>query len=178
MWSVDQANAMSDNWGFNCGPAAVCAVTGMTPEQLHPHLGDFEKKKYTNPTLMIQILKRLGIESRWKMDARGVNNLAWPEFGLVRVQWSGPWCRPGVPMRVRYRHTHWVATDARKSFTDDRVVFDINATSVGGWIYYDEWSRQLVPWLLDQIVPKSDGKWWPTHSVEIVKPQLVRRGTR
>lgn len=157
---------MDDEWGFNCGPAAICAITGMTPEQLRPQLGDFEKKKYTNPTLMMQILKRLNIESHWKMDARGVKDLLWPTFGLVRIQWSGPWCDRGVPMRARYRHTHWVATDATRWF---RGVFDINATCVGGWLRYDEWNRQLVPWLLDQVEPMADGRWWLTHTVEVVR---------
>lgn len=29
--------------------------------------------------------------------------------GINRVQWEGPWLEPGVPARVAYRHTHWVA---------------------------------------------------------------------
>jgi len=170
MWSVDRANFMADEWGFNCGPAAICAVTGMSPEDLRPYLGDFEKKRYTNPRLMRQTLKRLDVQSRWLTDAHGVKNLSWPEFGLVRVQWSGPWCEPGVPMRARYRHTHWVATDARGGY---RRVFDINATCAGGWICYDEWNMQLVPWLLSQCQPKADGKWWPTHSVEMATQRAV-----
>ena len=28
MWTVDEAEAMADEWGFNCGPAALSAVTG------------------------------------------------------------------------------------------------------------------------------------------------------
>ena len=164
-WSVDQANLMGEKWGFNCGPASVCAVTGMTPQQLRPHLGDFEEKGHTNPTLMRQILRGLDVPSHWLVDARGVKNLSWPTFGLVRVQWSGAWCGENVPMRARYRRTHWVATEAVGS---SRVVFDINAICVGGWIPYDEWSQELVPWLLNECVPKSDGKWWPTHSVEVV----------
>lgn len=165
MWSVERANKMADDWGFNCGPAAICAVTGFTPEELRPHLGDFEHKHYTNPNLMRQILQSLDVQSKWTVDARGVKNLSWPEFGLVRVQWSGPWCAPGVPMRARYRHTHWVATDSCNGGL--RRVFDINATCVGGWIPYQEWNEQLVPWLLNECQPKADGKWWPTHSVEV-----------
>lgn len=169
MWTVEQAQRMADDWGFNCGPAAVCAIIGMTPEQLRPHLGDFEKKGYTNPTLMRQILNRLDVGTHWLVDPRGTKNLQWPEFGLVRVQWSGPWCVPGVPMRARYRHTHWVATDERGGY---RRVFDINATCVGGWLHYDEWSTQLVPWLIRQVESKADGRWWPTHSVEV---KIVRQ---
>ena len=167
---------MADDWGFNCGHAALCAITGMTPEELRPHLGDFEKKRYMNPTLMRLILRNLDVLSHWLVDVRGTKNLGWPMFGLVRVQWSGPWCAPGVPIAARYRKTHWVATELVSLKPVLRRVFDINATCDGGWIPYEEWSAQLVPWLLKECQPKADGKWWPTHSVEIVKSQLVRRG--
>lgn len=171
MWTVEEANKWADEWGFNCGPAAICAVTDMTPEELRPSLGDFEKKGYTNPTLMRQILARLGLASHWAVDARGAKNLPWPTFGLVRVQWSGPWCRPGVPMRARYNHTHWVATKAPWT---GREVFDVNATCTGGWIPFAEWAKQLVPWLIRECEPKADGRWWPTHSVELLTPSPER----
>jgi hypothetical protein len=29
--------------------------------------------------------------------------------GINRIQWEGPWLNPGVPARVAYMHTHWVA---------------------------------------------------------------------
>lgn len=48
-FGVDEAQAASDEWGFNCGPAALCAVLGLTPAELRPHLGDFERKRYTKP---------------------------------------------------------------------------------------------------------------------------------
>jgi hypothetical protein len=84
----------------------------------------------------------------------------------VRVQWGGPWTKPGVPMRVRYRQTHWVGVRERgvaKFPGFRREVFDINAMFVGGWIPYDEWAGRLVPWLIEKCVPHADGQWWPTH---------------
>ena len=44
IWTCEEADAMADEWGFNCGPAAICAVTGLSPEQLRPNLVDFESK--------------------------------------------------------------------------------------------------------------------------------------
>lgn len=45
--------------------------------------------------------------------------------------------------------------------------FDINAMRVGGWLHFGMWSDRLVPWIIDQCVPKADGRWWPTHCWEI-----------
>jgi hypothetical protein len=88
---------------------------------------------------------------------------SWPRFGLVSIQWGGPWCDDGVPIRVRYCYTHWVAAVK----TDCLNVFDINATCSGGWVTFDEWSTQLVPWLL-RDKPRHDGTWWITHSAEVL----------
>lgn len=167
-FDVHETNACADRWSFNCGPAALCAVTGKTPEQIRPHLGDFERKGYTNPTLMIGALKSIGIKHRdlMKLYPRGVQR--WPAFGLVRVQWGGPWMRDGVPMAARYRHTHWVA--AAGDVIEPERVFDVNAMCVGGWLPFAEWRDQLVPWLIKECEPKSDGTWSVTHSLEVEAP--------
>ena len=83
------------------------------------------------------------------------------DLGLVRIQWGGRWTNPGVPMRVRYRHTHWVAVG-------NGEVFDINAICVGGWMPWDEWQDELVPWLMREGVPGHNGTWWPTHALEVM----------
>lgn len=41
-FTEDDAQAAWEAWRFNCGPGALCAITGMTPAELRPHLGDFE----------------------------------------------------------------------------------------------------------------------------------------
>src|SRR5436305_1207827 len=100
-------------WGANCGPGAIAAIAGLTLEELRPSMGDFEAKRYTNPTLMWQVLNNLGL--RWKRNSPKLQEalvatiLDFPEYGLARVQWEGPWTNPGVPPQVAYRHTHWVA---------------------------------------------------------------------
>jgi hypothetical protein len=154
---VAATDRAADEWRFNCGPAAICAIRDLSPEQVRPHMGDFESKGYTNPTLMFAALRSLGVS--W---TNAMPN--WPRWGLVRVQWGGPWTRDGVPIRARYRHTHWVGS-SRSAFGD--WVFDVNATCSGGWISFNEWSERLVPWLLRECVPRADGKWWITHSLEV-----------
>ena len=142
----------------------------MTPDEIRPYLLDFERKGHTNPTLMTEILR--GHSIVYRQVYRGDDPTAqMPRLahGLVRVQWGGPWTKPGVPMRVRYRHTHWVAVEGGH-------VFDINAICVGGWIPYAEWATQLVPWLIRECCPKGDGTWWPTHAIEI--PVVADDGER
>jgi hypothetical protein len=165
--TLEVAQYAADEWGFNCGPAALCAMLDMTPDELRPHLLDFESKGYTNPTLMADILRGLGVRFRRKYEcAVQVENRPlptdWPSLGLVRIQWGGPWTREGVPMRARYRHTHWIGARL-----DGKPVFDVNALCVGGWISWHEWKNELVPWLIRESVPKGNGEWWPTHCWEI-----------
>lgn len=159
VFGLHEATVAAEAWGFNCGPGALCAVLDLTPDELRPKMGDFEAKGYTNPTLMADVLRAHGVRYRqaYRSDAPGRCALA---FGLMRVQWAGPWTRPGVPMAARYRQTHWVA------MADDEV-FDINAICVGGWISRHEWETKLAPWLIREACPKGSGEWWPTHGWEI-----------
>lgn len=166
-FNVNDAQLASDEWGFNCGPGALCAVLDMTPNEIRPHLLDFESKGYTNPTLMYRILDRLKVRYRqcYRGDEPNFPQSAFPRFGLVRVQWGGRWTNPGVPMRVRYRHTHWIATRGEYS---SREVFDVNGVCAGGWLSWNEWSTKLVPWLMLECANKATS-WWPTHGLEITK---------
>lgn len=159
-----QADAIRahDEWGSNCGPGALAAICGLTLDEVRPHMGDFERKGYTNPTLMFQTLDRLAsIGVDWHRVPP-----AWPTYGLARIQWEGPWTAPGVPARVAYRHTHWVGS-CKKS-PDNVGVFDINCINNGsGWVRLQDWSDQVVPWLLSEEEPKADGKWRITHAIEV-----------
>jgi hypothetical protein len=167
-YSLDEAQAAFDDWTFNCGPGALCAVTGLKPEELRPHLLDFEQKHYTNPTLMLQILRGLGVH--WTAYKDGL-----ADWGLVRIQWEGPWTDPGVPMRVRYRHTHWIATSKNipEPCLDQKYfshwVFDCNAIKYGGWMPLGAWEAGLVPWLLKECQPKAYGTWHITHRLELTR---------
>jgi hypothetical protein len=138
-----EAEQAGDLWRFNCGPASICSLLNMTPAELRPKMLDFERKGYTNPTLMFDVLHGLGLK------------------------WGGPWCDEGVPMAARYRHTHWVAF--WNTATSHQFVFDVNAMCVGGWLHFAEWHTQLAPWLIKECELKGDGKFWPTHTLELAK---------
>lgn len=160
-FTAEDADRAFDAWGSNCGPGAIAAITGLTLDELRPNLGDFESKRYTNPTLMWEVLKRLGLTWRLVKPPRCL-----PNYGLARVQWAGPWTEPGVPARAAYRHTHWVAAQWCEGLREF-AIFDINAITSGGWILPETWSCQLVPWLLENFVPRASGAWSLTHVVEI-----------
>ena len=110
---------------------------------------------------LIARLPEEAIKFRYTFDMFG------PAFGLCRVQWEGPWTAPGVPIRVRYRHTHWVAVDT----LDGEVwIFDVNCMCVGGWVQLAEWRDSVVTWLLKECEPQADGKWHLTHVIEVNRP--------
>lgn len=155
-FNADQARHARGVWGANCGPGAIAAVLALTLEELRPHLLDFERKGYTNPSLMYAVLRGLGVAYTVRMGGRDT----WPSYGLARVQWEGPWMTAGVPVAARYRHTHWIACAGEQ-------VFDINCIGVGGWVPVAEWRDHVVPWLLKQVEPKANGRWHVTHSIEI-----------
>jgi hypothetical protein len=159
-FNQDDANRAYTEWGANCGPGALAAITHKTLDEVRPYLGDFEKKHYTNPRLMFATLRRMGIEFT---SRPGWN---YPDWGLIRVQWEGPWTAPGVPLHKRYRHSHWVGT-----YWDviNRMYyfFDINYINLGGWLPFAEWEDYLVPWLLRQCEPDATGGWFPVQILHI-----------
>lgn len=167
--SMDDMLRANEEWGANCGPGAIAAIMGMTLDDVRPHLGDFENKRYTNPTLMWSALRSL--KAKWSINRRKL----WPMYGLARIQWEGPWTEEGVHPKARYRYTHWVGAMigpngfkyAGKPGELDVGVFDINALANGsGWCSLNDWERTVVPFILEEY-PRANGRWHITHSVEV-----------
>lgn len=162
-FNAQLADLAHKQWGSNCGPGALAGISNLTLDEVRPHMGDFEQKGYTNPTLMFDCLRSV-CAARVIVGWRKRRDKEWPGYGLARIQWEGPWTLPGVPPRARYRHTHWVGF---QRIADESWCFDINAISVGGWITLKEWRQHLVPWLLRECEPQASGCWHVTHSIEI-----------
>lgn len=157
--------AANEAWGFNAGPAALCALFGLTPEQVRPHLGTFVLRGYASPSVVIAALRSLGAEGRVTRD---LNNRTpeLPHFGIARIQWDGPWTNEGMRRQARYPHTHWVAA-WRNSLGDEAKVFDVHALAAGGWVSLFWWKTKVVPWVQSQLEPMCTGGWWVTHSIEV-----------
>lgn len=170
LFTPADADRAYDEWGCNCGPSAIAAICNLTLDEVRPHMGDFETKHYANPTLMLDTLNRLYFAKLLRAWTRA--QATWPQYGLVRIQWEGPWTKPGVPARARYRHTHWVGAGRHRG----RIgIFDINAMSNGsGWTALENWECVMVPYILKECVPKADGKWHITHAIEVTPAEIVR----
>jgi hypothetical protein len=159
---AEHANA---EWKFNCGPAALCGVLGLTPNRVRPHLGSFDRVGYMNPTLMFSALASLGVRYTCKSSPLGESVVLWPKYGIARVQWAGPWTSNGVPIAARYQHTHWVGSYS--SATHGLFVFDVNLMSTGGWARFQDWELLAIK-IMNQI-PRSSGDYWLTHAIEVVR---------
>lgn len=150
-------------WGCNCGPSTLAVVTNKTLDDVHAHIAKFDERRYTSPKMMVSALDSLGAAYKYKKWRK------WPDFGLARIQWGGPWLLPGAAPSARWRHTHWVAVDSRNpnniGIYDHNVMSAVNHT---GWCSLHNWSGILVPWLLNECEPQADGTWYTTHAIEIL----------
>lgn len=151
-----------DEWSANCGPGALAAICGLTLDEVRHtfEANGFDTKHYTNPTMMFGVLRKIGV--RWIL----MSTQEWPRWGLCRIQWEGPWTQPGVPIRARYRYTHWVgaATDPGRGVG----IFDINVLSNGsGWCSLDDWSTHVAPVLAKDHDKRATGGWHITHAIEV-----------
>ena len=169
-FTADDAERAYEVWGANCGPAAIAAICGLSLDQVRPHMGDFERKRYTNPTLMVAALQSVGAKfSMTKLGERIAGAkctfVGLPWFGLARIQWEGPWTASSAPPKWRYRHTHWIGAADRG---DSVGIFDVNALGNGtGWGRFEDWRDVIVPHILKTCVPRADGKWHVTHAIEV-----------
>lgn len=152
LFGSDDCRKAHDDWGCNCGPAALAFALGKTLDEIRPFLGPFEDRRYMNITNMRNSISDAG--GRVTREYKG-----WPPVGvgLVRVQWGGPWIIDGKPARWAATATHWVAT-----YRDPQswlYVFDVN----GGLKLADQWEKEIVP-LIVASIKRADGRWTISHS--------------
>lgn len=142
-------------WGCNCGPSALAFALRVKPDDVRCLIPDFDRKRYTSPSMMAAALNASGIGWNRAKSGRELTLQA-DRITLVRVQWTGPWTAPGANPRWAYRQTHWVC-----GWIDggERMIFDVN----GGIRTLCSWEREVVPPLLEACVPRADGAWFPTH---------------
>lgn len=160
-----------EEWGANCGPTAAAAILGLTLDEVRPlfEAAGFAEKRYTNPTMMLDVLRAHG--GKWEQRT-GTRLPAdpWPIWGLARIQWEGPWTAVGVPKAASYRHTHWVGAARRAvdpTMTADVGIYDCNAmANETGWVSLHGWSSIVVPFILEGHKHAS-GTWSVTHAIEV-----------
>jgi hypothetical protein len=165
LFSAADADLAYESWGCNCGPTALAAICGLTLDEARAALPGFDGKRYTNPSMMLHALREVG--RAWSQLVVLPEAFAQlPEWGLLRIQWEGPWTQPGVPIRARYRYTHWVGASRRTS-DGSRGVFDCNQmANGGGWTAFENWRDVTAPWIISHI-PRASGLWHITHAIEV-----------
>lgn len=152
---VEEAHEM---FGANCGPAACAAVLRRPVMTILPFLGAFRTRQYMNPTHMREALTCAA--ARYAV-VRDPTNAPWPFYGLGFVQWTGPWCQPGVPVRAAYRQTHWIGV----AQTEDcgMMLYDVNADApdgaMGSWVAKRAWQLQILP-TITATIPRAYGGWY------------------
>jgi hypothetical protein len=172
---LEAANAA---WFCNCGPSALAAIMGLTLDEVRVHMPTFEDKGYTNPTMMFDALRSIGVRWSWTSVNVAEQPPTWPRYGIVRIQWEGPWTGPGVPIAARCRFTHWVGACrgqplcATARSDHDVGIWDVNALAKGtGWATLPNWRSVLVPHLTADIKLASGG-WHITHAIEVERPAV------
>lgn len=145
-------------WKCNCGPGSVAALLGLTCEQVRPHFPGHAERGYSNPSHLQNALRSLGcrVVSTWK---RTPEALALPRFGIVFVQFGGPWLREGVPAGWAYRATHFAAVNGGQ-------VYDVNQDPP--WYPKSGWESDLLPWLASTI-NRCDGTFYIRAAFEVLR---------
>lgn len=163
-FTADDIERAHFEWGCNCGPAALAAVTGRTLAEVRAAMPDFPDKRFTSPSMMWRALDALRV--RYTKTGSGAagpeRGIGWPRLGLARIQFGGPWCKAGVPLPARYTETHWVGAYFDRP-ASEVYVYDVNAAE---WRTRHTWRREVLSALLADR-KRGDGTWWITHSVEV-----------
>lgn len=162
-FTVEEVQAASDEWGCNCGPAALAFACQRSLQVAKVAIPLFHELGYTNPTMMREALEFLGKRfiavSPPKRSKPGylpnVDAMFAGPMTLVRIQWTGPWIIDNKPQRWASKQTHWIATWAERGVP---LVYDIN----GGITAFDGWEAEVVPAIV-AMIKRADGDWYPAN---------------
>ena len=148
----------SKEWGCNCGPSALAFALQMPLEYARTIIPEFERKKYTSPTMMKAALANAGLSFEAVKCPKEADIFSGePEQPvLVRAQWTGPWTESGTNPRWAYWYTHWFA--AWRTERNECKIFDCN----GGIMSPRDWELDIMP-VLANCHKRAYGGWFPTH---------------
>jgi hypothetical protein len=154
--AFDAANA---EWGCNCGPGALAVMLNLSLDDVRTAMfPNFERLRYTSPTMMKDALVNLGVS--WRDREPPFDKCTMTRYGLCRIQWEGPWSGHGANPKWAYRYTHWIgAADFPNA---GYQIFDVN----GGWRSPPYWTSQIAP-AIAQLYPRATGGWYVTHRWEL-----------
>lgn len=151
LYRPTDAEQAFEEWGANCGPAAMAAICGMQLSEIRKHMPNFPG--YTTPSIVLQTLRSAGLKCDYGVERQ------WPLRGLVCIQFGGPWMEKGAHWAEPYKRTHYIGVmyDA---------VYDVNCD---GWGTRAEWEAEIAPWL-GGFHKKWDGTWFARSCVVVTSP--------
>lgn len=162
-FTQEDAQRAYEEWGCNCGPAALAFALQTTLYAVRHAIPKFDERRYTSPTMMRQALQNLGrsfTAARGPFHGerfqRGLDAMFAGPMKLVRIQWTGPWT--GKVQKWAARQTHWIAA----WYAQTSQVFDVN----GGIRTFQSWQAQIVPAIVAEI-KRADGGWYPANIWEV-----------
>lgn len=164
----------NDTWGANCGPASLAAALEITLDDVRPRLDGFEHRRHMNVPQMKVAAGAFGVrmhQAYWR-GAKPAGeydpvNAYWPTHGLVLVQWTGSWCKPGVPAGAAAARRHWMAS---RIVAGTAWIYDGNGSD---WMTLDRWVAEICP-LLIECVKGCDG-WYVSYAWELILPSPLPR---
>lgn len=161
-FNEDDARAANEEWGCNCGPAALAFALQVKLDAVRDKLVGFESRGYVNPSMMREALIGFGKKT---VDIRapkyeGANAMFRGPMSLVRIQWTGPWTADGKTAKWAATYTHWICCwrDQDSITLGLSKVFDIN----GGVMFFSRWVDEIVPAIVATI-KRADGGWYPAN---------------
>jgi len=147
----------------NCGPTALAIIAGISIQKACEAIPGFTERHFTNPTMMATALRSLGIQFI-ERDDNECDGHTLTRYGLVRIQFEGPWTAAGANPKWAYRQTHWIAAAEFMWGEPVQFVFDINC----GWQTAMDWEHIHVPEIIKGCLDKrATGNWWATHRWEL-----------
>ena len=107
LYTKADSERANKEWKATCGPHSIAAACGKTLDDVRVAMvvAGVKYRGWMSPTQVTQALLALGKVSGLTHHLK-TDKLC---EGINRVQWEGKWLNPGVPARVAYFHTHWVA---------------------------------------------------------------------
>lgn len=166
----------SQTWKANCGPGALAAVLQRPVMSLRARLPGFERRGFCNPSHLLRVLDSLDVRiitHNAAQIAHAIETSVQPEqepslYGLLFLQWTGPWCNPGVPVAAQYRYTHWVGTASTQDH--GQMYYDINAwredDQRGAWVPTSWWEHEILP-AITCTIKRADGGYYVRTALEV-----------
>lgn len=148
-----------DEWGANCGPAALAAALGRSKiadvREAVSEGGKF--RGYMSITNMKAAIPRAGgrITASWSKPRNAALATTGGEPIIVCIQWGGRWIN--VP-RVAAQFRHFIVYRHGFVGTTGPWVFDINAPN--GWMPADQWKANIVPMFLRETAKEGGDNTW------------------